>query len=118
MLHYIEWCRQSFRMKGLVNFYLGDNSVPMVHLTHPNGSTASVYLHGANVTSWTSPDGDELLHVREQPSDAAIRYLDLSQPITPPPPSNDLLLVSVLVSIAEGQVIYVVIVNHAYMVHL
>ena len=74
MLHYIEWCRQSFRMKGLVNFYLGDNSVPMVHLTHPNGSTACVYLHGANVTSWTSPDGAELLHVREQPSDAAIRY--------------------------------------------
>ncbi len=37
---------------------------------------------------------------------------------SPPPPSNDLLLVSVLVSIAEGQVIYVVIVNHAYMVHL
>ncbi|DBA82477.1 hypothetical protein WJX79_005540 [Trebouxia sp. C0005] len=60
-------------MKGLVNFYLGDNSVPMVHLTHPNGSTACVYLHGANVTSWTSPDGAELLHVREQTSDVAIR---------------------------------------------
>ena len=60
-------------MEGLVEFYLGENAVPMVHLTHPNGSTACVYLHGANVTSWTSPEGQELLHVREQPSDEAIR---------------------------------------------
>ncbi len=60
-------------MEGLVEFYLGDNSVPMVHLTHPNGSTASIYLHGGNVTSWTSPAGAELLHVREQSSDDEIR---------------------------------------------
>lgn len=65
-LYYIDWCRQSFAIRDLVDFYLADNGSPMVHLTHPYGATAIVQLHGANVTSWTSADGTELLHVRKQ----------------------------------------------------
>ena len=72
-LYYIDWCRQSFGIRGLVDFWLGTNAVPMVHLTHPNGSTASIHLQGANVTSWTNPDGAELLHLREQNPDEPIQ---------------------------------------------
>ena len=60
-------------MEELLEFYLGENASPMVHLTHPSGSTACLYLHGANVTSWTTPEGAELLHLRDQPADAAIQ---------------------------------------------
>lgn len=72
-LYYIDWCRQSFGLRGLVNFYLSDDGLPLVHLTHPNGSTATIHLHGANVTSWTNPGGQELLHLREQGPDEPIR---------------------------------------------
>ncbi|KAL3160522.1 hypothetical protein ABBQ32_010826 [Trebouxia sp. C0010 RCD-2024] len=66
-LYYIDWCRQSFAIRDLVDFYLADTGSPMVHLTHPYGNaTAIVQLHGANVTSWTGPDGTELLHLRKQ----------------------------------------------------
>ena len=66
ILHYIDWCRQSFAINGLVDFYLADNGSPMVHMAHPNGSTANVHLLGANVTSFTAPDGSDLLHLRQQ----------------------------------------------------
>ena len=39
-------------------------SSPYVSLTHKNGSTAKVYLFGANCASWTQPTGDEVLFVR------------------------------------------------------
>lgn len=40
------------------------SSSPYVSLTHKNGSTAKVYLFGANCASWTQPTGDEVLFVR------------------------------------------------------
>ena len=66
ILHYIDWCRQSFAINGLVDFYLADNGSPMVHMAHPNGSTANIQLLGAHVTSFTAPDGSDLLHLRQQ----------------------------------------------------
>lgn len=72
ILHYIDWCRQSFAIAGLVNFYLADTGYPMVHLTHPNGSSAAIQLQGGNVVSWTTPDGKELLHIRSQVPDEPI----------------------------------------------
>lgn len=37
---------------------------PAVYLHHPNGSELEVYLHGANITSWRKPDGEDILFVR------------------------------------------------------
>jgi glucose-6-phosphate 1-epimerase len=43
----------------------GRNGLPMVTLAHATGATAEVYLQGAQVTSWKTPNGDELLFVSE-----------------------------------------------------
>ena len=59
----MQWCRDTYSIEDLVGVYLGENEQPMVELRHPSGSTAHIYLQGGNVTSWTSPDGAELLHL-------------------------------------------------------
>lgn len=43
----------------------GRGGMPKVVLSHQSGSSAELYLHGAHLTSWTAPDGDELLFVSE-----------------------------------------------------
>ena len=72
-LQYLQWCRDEFSIDGLVEVYLDQNDEPMVELTHPNGSTAEVYLRGGHVTSWTSPDGAELLHLQQEQPGSAIQ---------------------------------------------
>ena len=69
---YVDGCRHMFGIEDYVDFWIGENDLPLAHLTHPSGSSAVVYLHGANVTSWTKPSGEELLHVRSQPEDDVI----------------------------------------------
>ena len=45
----------------------GTNDLPKIVITHPSGSSAEVYLHGAQVTSWKTSDEVERLFL----SDAA-----------------------------------------------
>ncbi len=49
---------------------------PKVILTAPDNARTEIYLHGAHVTSWISPDGDEKLYLSQRNSfrpDAALR---------------------------------------------
>lgn len=61
---YVSWCNESLGMAPYIQVEHGNGGLPVVHLRHPNGSEAQVYLHGACVTSVTKPGGTELLHVR------------------------------------------------------
>ncbi len=40
---------------------LGEGGLPKLRLTHPNGSSAEIYQHGAHVASWKTADGVEQL---------------------------------------------------------
>ncbi|KAK9867589.1 hypothetical protein WJX84_000523 [Apatococcus fuscideae] len=62
MQEYLEWSQETFDIEDLVEVRQGLGGLPCVALQHPTGATAQVYLHGANVVSWTMPDGRELLH--------------------------------------------------------
>ena len=44
----------------------GSNELPKVVLTHQWAARAEVYLHGAHVTSWTDPSGDELFFLSRE----------------------------------------------------
>mmetsp|Transcript_17855 Transcript_17855/g.24704 ORF Transcript_17855/g.24704 Transcript_17855/m.24704 type:complete len:490 (+) Transcript_17855:64-1533(+) len=44
---------------------LGISQMPRVTLLHESGSSAEVYLFGANVTSWRLPDASEVLYLRQ-----------------------------------------------------
>lgn len=41
----------------------GEGGLPRVVLAHPRGGRAEVYLHGAHVARWTTPDGAEALYL-------------------------------------------------------
>jgi glucose-6-phosphate 1-epimerase len=43
----------------------GRNDLPKIVITHPSGSSAEVYLHGAQVTSWKTSDEVERLFLSE-----------------------------------------------------
>lgn len=45
----------------MINIVAGNNNLPKIILHHSSGATAEVYLHGAQVTSWVTATGDELL---------------------------------------------------------
>lgn len=62
---YVQVCQDRYQVDGLVEIGLSGRNMPAVLLRHPNGSEAMVYLHGANVGSWTRPDGRELLYLRQ-----------------------------------------------------
>jgi glucose-6-phosphate 1-epimerase len=62
-----------FGVPGVVEFVPGRNGMPTVRLRHPSGAGAEAYLHGAHVTSWTTPAGEELLFVSRQSHFAAGR---------------------------------------------
>lgn len=53
----------------------GTNGLPKVVLTHPSGARCEVYLHGAHVTSWTDPAGEELLFLSRESLFAAGRAI-------------------------------------------
>ncbi|DBB06452.1 TPA: hypothetical protein ACH3X1_012008 [Trebouxia sp. C0004] len=63
---------------GLVTFAPGRGDLPCVKLQHSCGSTAEVYLYGANVVSWKqpTPGGEEVLYVRPD------AVFDKSKPIS------------------------------------
>lgn len=61
---YVKLCHQRYNIDDLVEIGLAAPNMPAVLLRHPNGSEALVYLHGANVSSWTRPNGHELLYLR------------------------------------------------------
>ena len=66
----------AFAIPGSVRFELGEGGLPRCVLTHKNGSSAEVYLFGANVTSWCLPSGDDVLYVRPD------AVFDKSKPIS------------------------------------
>ncbi len=45
----------------MINVIAENNGLPKIILAHSSGATAEVYLHGAQVTSWKTATGDELL---------------------------------------------------------
>ena len=63
---FVSALNAKFSIPTSVSFFERDetSSSPYVSLTHKNGSTAKVYLFGANCASWTQPTGDEVLFVR------------------------------------------------------
>jgi len=44
----------------------GRRGLAYVHLEHPSGAAADVYLHGGHVTSWRAPEGVERLFLSER----------------------------------------------------
>jgi glucose-6-phosphate 1-epimerase len=44
----------------------GINGLPKVRLESPGGASAEIYLHGAHVTSWKTPDGIERLYLSKR----------------------------------------------------
>jgi glucose-6-phosphate 1-epimerase len=51
-------------LPGSVSFSVGPGGLVKALLTHASGSSAEVHLHGATVTSWCLPSGDEVLYLR------------------------------------------------------
>lgn len=68
---------KKFGIKGSVEIVDGKVAGnPLVRLTHPVGSSAEIYLHGACITSWKQASGDEVLYVRPD------AVFDRSKPIS------------------------------------
>jgi glucose-6-phosphate 1-epimerase len=44
----------------------GRDGMPAVALRHPSGSRAQVYLHGAHLTSWVLPGGEEMIFLSQR----------------------------------------------------
>ncbi|CAL5222130.1 g4449 [Coccomyxa viridis] len=65
---YVQDCQEVYDYEdsrgGGISIGLGPNNCPAVLLWHPTGYTATVNMHGANVTSWRRPDGLDILHMR------------------------------------------------------
>ncbi len=54
-----------FGIPGMVEFSHGENDLPRVFLKHLySESGAEIYLHGATVTQWLRPDGNDGLALR------------------------------------------------------
>jgi glucose-6-phosphate 1-epimerase len=60
----VESLTAAHGIAGSVSFALGSGGLLKAVLTHANGSSAEVHLHGATVTSYCQPSGDEVLFVR------------------------------------------------------
>lgn len=57
----IEQLNTQFGRDNRVQFTLGQGNLPKALLRSKSGSTAELYLYGAHVTSWKTPDGVERL---------------------------------------------------------
>lgn len=58
---YVAYLNSEFGIAGAIAAERTRAGGPCVVLTHPSGATATLDLHGAVVTSWTRPGGDELM---------------------------------------------------------
>lgn len=67
-----------------VRLTTGRGGMPVAILEHASGSTAALYLHGAQVTSWRAPTGSELLFVSAQSAFAPDREIRGGVPIAFP----------------------------------
>jgi glucose-6-phosphate 1-epimerase len=57
-------------------YTLVESDFPKIILLAPDHARAEIYLHGAHVASWTTPDGDEKLYLSQRATfrpDAALR---------------------------------------------
>lgn len=74
----LETLQDKWDIPGLVELGSGKGDLPCVRLKHSCGSTAEVYLYGANVLSWKQPEptGEEILYVRPD------AVFDKSKPIS------------------------------------
>ena len=64
---FVRRLNEQFSIAKSVSFETEDEGrgrAPFASLTHENGSSAKVYLFGANCASWKQPSGDEVLFVR------------------------------------------------------
>ena len=57
----IEQLNEQFGVEGAVTFARGHGDLPVVRLASKSGWRAEAYLFGADVVSWQTPNGDELL---------------------------------------------------------
>lgn len=57
---------EEFNIPNAVTITAGNGGLPKVTLTHASGSSAEVYLHGAHVTSWKNPTGEELFFLSRE----------------------------------------------------
>jgi len=62
----IEGLQSRFGILGSVSFGPGHNGLPKMDLTHPSGASMEIYLHGAHVTSWKNPRGEELFFLSRE----------------------------------------------------
>ncbi len=60
--------QETFGIPNALSILPGSNDLPKVVLCHRSGARAEVYLHGAQVTSWTDPGGNELFFVSRESS--------------------------------------------------
>ena len=64
---FVRRLNEQFSIAKSVSFETEDEGrgrAPFASLTHENGSSAKVYVFGANCASWKQPSGDEVLFVR------------------------------------------------------
>jgi glucose-6-phosphate 1-epimerase len=61
----INSLREDFNILGSATIAEGTNGLPKVVLTHRSGSSAEVYLHGGQVTSWKTSGKERLFLSRE-----------------------------------------------------
>ncbi|HOM83227.1 MAG TPA: D-hexose-6-phosphate mutarotase [Armatimonadota bacterium] len=62
----LQALQERFGIEGAVTFVAGKNGLPTMALRHASGAGAVIYLHGAHVTSWTTPKGEELFFVSRE----------------------------------------------------
>ena len=67
----MEHLTAKFAISGAVAIAPGNGDLPKVTLTHPSGSSAEIYLHGAHVTSWRDARGEELFFLSRESNWAA-----------------------------------------------
>lgn len=73
---YISFCKDQFQIENAIHIEAGLNGMPKVHMKHPNGSELEIYMHGANVVSWSKPDGSEMLYTSEENNWDGIKPLE------------------------------------------
>jgi len=58
--------QKTFGISDAIAIMPGINELPKVVLSHRSGACAEIYLHGAHMTSWRDPAGNELFFVSKE----------------------------------------------------